>query len=469
MATQDRKFLNRLSEPEAAYGKAVNWRQIELSFAKKLYNWSVGSIINDNTLFREHYALVKIGSFLEKSRDTINIEDNKQYKRITVKLYGEGVKKRDEVFGKEIGTKKLFFVKKGQFIFSKIDARNGAFGLIPQDLDNGVVTNDFPTYDINNELIVPDFFIKTISSSFFFNYIKNISSGSTGRQRVNISDFLSLEIPLPNISKQLELVKAYQSKIKKAELAEQQAKVLEIGIGTYLFDILGIEIEKNEKNERNRLQLIRRKEVSRWDFDFNVLGITKIISTKYPLLKISEICKIGSGGTPDRTKPKYFKGEIPWVKTGEVRENIIVDTEEKISSDALKNSSAKIYTKESLILAMYGATIGRTAKLGIDAATNQACAVLYEINNNKINTDFLWYYLQCQVENFKKLASGSAQPNLNAQKVANFKIPIPNPIEIQTEIVNHINTQKDEIKRLKEKAERLRKEAKEDFEKEIFR
>jgi type I restriction enzyme, S subunit len=90
---------------------------------------------------------------------------------------------------------------------------------------------------------------------------------------------------------------------------------------------------------------------------------------------LGDIAEWGSGGTPSRSYSEFYGGSIPWVKTGELNQGIIFDTEEKLTEDGLANSSAKIFPKNAVVVAMYGATIGKTAILGIDAATNQACAV----------------------------------------------------------------------------------------------
>ena len=87
-------------------------------------------------------------------------------------------------------------------------------------------------------------------------------------------------------------------------------------------------------------------------------------------------------------------------------------------------------------MAMYGATIGKTAKLGIAATTNQACAVLYDIDSSIVDTDYLWFYLQTQTEKLKELAYGGAQPNINAGIVADYFIPVPSLIE-QRNMVEH--------------------------------
>ena len=95
-------------------------------------------------------------------------------------------------------------------------------------------------------------------------------------------------------------------------------------------------------------------------------------------------------------------------------------TEEMITEKGLNNSSAKVYPIGSIIIAMYGATIGQTAKLGVEAATNQACAVLHCFKKEVLN-DYIWFYMRTQKDKLKKKAYGSAQPNINADIIANLQ------------------------------------------------
>ena len=101
--------------------------------------------------YNERYPLVSIGQIITKSIKPIEIEDNTSYKQITLKTNGGGVVLRDEKLGKNIGTKKQYLVFAGQFIMSKIDARNGAFGVVGPDLDGAIVTADFPVFDVDGE------------------------------------------------------------------------------------------------------------------------------------------------------------------------------------------------------------------------------------------------------------------------------------------------------------------------------
>ncbi|MXS82014.1 restriction endonuclease subunit S [Nitrosomonas oligotropha] len=145
----------------------------------------------------------------------------------------------------------------------------------------------------------------------------------------------------------------------------------------------------------------------------------------FRLLKISDFCKTGSGGTPARQIANYYEnGDIPWVKSGELRENIIFDTEEKITEEALQKSSAKIVPKGSLLLAMYGATVGRLAFLGIDAATNQAICNI-QPDENICFPKYLYYALLQKVPEFLNMATGGAQPNISQSLIRETEILLP--------------------------------------------
>jgi len=440
---------------------------LEIVHFKDVYNWSVSHLMESQFNYNKEYKLVRIGDFLTRNRNRIIIEDEVEYKRVTIRINNNGIKVRDKVMGKNIGTKKQFLIKKGQFLLSKIDARNGAFGLATDEVDGAIITADFFAYEIDKSRIEPYFLVLLTTTKQFKKFAQGASSGTTGRQRIDEKKFLDVKIPLPSLEKQREIVKSYQNKINLALKQEQEIKEQEQEIQNYIYKELGIEVFNKENNENSILEFINFKDMcTKWGCISN--NQLNIISNKYKIYKLKDFSQIGSGGTPSRNKKEYYNnGNIPWIKTGEVRDKIIFKTEEHITEEAIKNSSAKIYPKNSLIVAMYGATAGRTAKLGINASTNQACAVLYNINTDLIDINFLWFYLMSQIENFKLLSSGSAQLNLNSNKVKNYKIPLP-PLEIQNKISTHIQKLKDIIKNLKNNAKKNRILALKEFEKGIF-
>jgi len=142
--------------------------------------------------------------------------------------------------------------------------------------------------------------------------------------------------------------------------------------------------------------------------------------------------KISSGGTPLTSMPEYYDGDIPWLRTQEVNFDEIWDTGVKITEAGLKNSSAKLIPANCVIIAMYGATVGKIGINKIPMATNQACANIF-LDEKVANYRYVFHFLHSQYEYIKSLGSGS-QTNINAGIVKKLQIPIP-PLNIQAEIV----------------------------------
>ena len=159
------------------------------------------------------------------------------------------------------------------------------------------------------------------------------------------------------------------------------------------------------------------------------------IPKHWQVKKLGEVCQTTSGGTPSRGNKSYYEGNIPWVKSGELDRGLILDTEEKISEEAVKNSSAKVFPKGTLLIALYGATIGKLAFLGVDAATNQAVCGIYK--NESIDSNYLYYYLFSKKPSLAKQGIGGAQPNISQGILKNLDISIP-PLTEQLAIVSKI-------------------------------
>lgn len=146
---------------------------------------------------------------------------------------------------------------------------------------------------------------------------------------------------------------------------------------------------------------------------------------------LEDIATWSSGGTPSRSNPAYYSGTVPWFKTGELGPRILYRSEEHISDEAVSESSAKVFPKGSVAIAMYGATIGKTSIFGIDAATNQACAVGVP---EATSAEFLYYFLVSQEKGFVDAGKGGAQPNISQGIVKAWPISLP-PRAEQTRIV----------------------------------
>ena len=150
-----------------------------------LFNWSVQYLNDSKITFSKAYPMMRIWEFLKRNKTAVTIQDGVKYKRVTIKVRNGGVVPRDEVMGENIGTKKQFLVSEGQFILSKIDARNGAMGIIPAELNGAVVTQDFLPYDIDKTKVNPQYFVLVCTTKQFIDFCQSCSSGTTNRQRVD--------------------------------------------------------------------------------------------------------------------------------------------------------------------------------------------------------------------------------------------------------------------------------------------
>lgn len=159
------------------------------------------------------------------------------------------------------------------------------------------------------------------------------------------------------------------------------------------------------------------------------------IPDSWKWVRLGEIGSWASGATPSRSNPDYYNGTIPWLKTGDLNDSYITDTSEYITELALSKTSVRLNPIGSVLIAMYGATIGKIAILKTAATTNQACCAC--IAYNGIYNKYLFYFLLAYRKNFIKMGAGGAQPNISKEKIVNTIFPFP-PLPEQKRIVAKI-------------------------------
>ncbi len=199
---------------------------------------------------------------------------------------------------------------------------------------------------------------------------------------------LDMQLPIPSITRQREIVSEYETLTNRIRLNNQMIQNLEATAQALYRKTFVDNIDKENLPEGWRMGTI------------------------------GEFCtEMKSGGTPSRNHNEYWdKNDFPWLKSGEVHNNIIVSVEEYISQSGLDNSSAKIIPQGSVIMAMYGATAAQVAYLDCDTTTNQACCNM--ICNCKEDAAYLFFHLLANQDDIKKLANGGAQENLGQELIA---------------------------------------------------
>jgi type I restriction enzyme S subunit len=160
------------------------------------------------------------------------------------------------------------------------------------------------------------------------------------------------------------------------------------------------------------------------------------------LVKLGDIAETSSGGTPTRGNKNYYGGNIPWIKSGELPDGDILSCEEKITEEGLTYSSAKVLPEGTLLMAMYGATVGKLGVLTFSAATNQAvCAIS---PNYQLDKSYLFYWLLHIRDDLIKTSFGGAQPNISQAVVQDIEIPL-RPIGEQSNIAAKLKSQLAEV------------------------
>lgn len=442
------------------------YKYLSFTSFKDLALWSAAGITFHSINYNPKYTLVPICSFLKRSTHAITLEDGAAYTRLTVKTNNGGIVVRDRRNGCEIGTKKQNIVRVGQFIISKIDARNGAFGIIPQSLDGAIVTNDFPTFDVIDTVINPTYLLLLTTTKEFMRFAQTCSSGTTNRQRIDLNLFLSKKIPLPSLEEQDIIVSEYNDKNRKAHDLEQEAFQIEKGIDAYMLNAL--DISKQNKKRKGKsgqfLVFVGLKDLSRWDI-YNEKIICK--SSSYKNLRLSDVVI---------SKPQYGAGFSSVPYNGKIRYIRITDINEdgSLNEDAVsaKEYSERYLLKENdFLIARSGNTVGKTFLYtkNIGKAIYAGYLIRFELNNSLIVPDYLLAYTKCSI--YKEWIKGnmriSAQPNINSQQYLDSPIILP-PMDVQNEMVVHIKEQKSLAKQLKQKAFEMRENALKEFENEIF-
>jgi type I restriction enzyme S subunit len=260
----------------------------------------------------------------------------------------------------------------------------------------------------------------------------NSNSNGINLPRISPKILNSLPVPLPPLHEQKRITKKVERLLNKIDeakrLIEEAKETFELRRAAILDKAFRGELGTNNLNEQKIASIHPDDMIPQTDYPYQV-------PPNWLWVKSEIIAKWGSGGTPSRRKPEYYQGTIPWLKTGELRDSIIFDSEEKISEDAIRNSSAKLFPKGSIAIAMYGATIGRIGILGIDAATNQACAV--GIPTLLTSTEYMFYYFLANKQRLINKGKGGAQPNISQTIIKAFPFALP-PIEEQHRIVKKV-------------------------------
>ncbi|MGQ2574251.1 restriction endonuclease subunit S [Campylobacter coli] len=490
-----KSFLNTLDViPQELQTYATKARLVDMiDFEKVEFNKAIS--LNPKTQREEiksQYPLVKLkicGDFFmggTPSRKNINYW-NGDIKWLTISDYSNRqviMDTKEKITREGFKNSNAKMIQKGAVVVS-IYATIGRVGILGEDM----TTNQAIVAIIPNEEFINKYLMYAIDYFKFQLYNEVIT---TSQQNINLGILQNMVIPKPPLEIQKQIV-------AECEKIEEQYNTLSLSIKEYqnlikaMLQKCGI-IEDNQEYELNSILENLQKLESKLDFnllfsfidDFtnarqedlkkfkefvkNIKAILGTFSTPpkqgWNKEKLNEIVSIQSGGTPDRKIKEYWNGNINWVKS-EVCQNCYVydyQVKEKITELGLQKSSAKLLKKETTLIALVGATIGKIGFLTFESATNQNITGLYPKNLKILNTKYLYYACMGLYGQFGKLGDFAMA---NSNFIKNLTIPLP-PLEIQEKIVQNIELVEQQIDFLNLKLEFLEKEKEKILQKYLF-
>lgn len=394
--------------------------------------------------------LTKIGEFLNRSKIPIDIEDEVEYNRVTIRINHNGVSLRDSELGRLIGTKKQFILKSGQFIVSKIDARYGAFGIAPVEVDNAIITGNFWAYDVDTDLINIDWFNQFTNSPVFYEVCERASSGITHRKYLDEKFFLNYQILLPSVEEQLtQIEKINSQKVSfcelSTELTHQLTLVKKLRQQLLQDAVQGKLAEQNKKDEPASELLKKIKAEKAKLKKGNVLEPISEASISYSIPKNWIWCRFGEVIQMTRGKfsirprndPSYFGGEYPFIQIGSLDEkgSVINEAKQTLNEKGIKVS--KKFPKNTIAIAIVGGTIGNLGVLGREMYFTDS--IIGILPNQFYNQEFILNYLRYKQPEIKSEAYQMAgQPNIKIPTLENLLFPMP-PLEEQKRIVQKLD------------------------------
>lgn len=296
-------------------------------------------------------------------------------------------------------------VKRGQFAYGPVTSRNGdkvSIALLTEE--ECIISSSYTVFEITDtKKLLPEYLNFWFKRPEFDRYARFHSHGSA-REIFDWEEMCNVELPVPPIEEQEKIVDAYNTIEKRIALKRKINDNL-VAVGT-------TSIQKNVGG--GALINLTEAEMDRLTFPEG-----------FKVQSVSEFCiETKSGSTPSRTNNEYWKnGTIPWVKSGEVHNNITLRTEEHITPLGLNESPTKLLPEDTVLMAMYGVTAGEVGYLAIEATTNQAICGM--ICRSKDEAAYLYFSLIQSQDSISRLSNGGAQDNISKNFIDNIKMVVP--------------------------------------------
>ena len=320
-------------------------------------------------------------------------------------------------------------VRKNQFAYGPVTSRNGdkiSVALLFED--ECIISTSYTVFEtIDSNKLLPEYLMMWFRRPEFDRYARYMSHGSV-RELFSWDELCEVELPVPHIDKQREIVKEYNAIVNRIALNEElNCKLEETAQAIYKQWFVDFEfpVSKDYAAEISKPELEGKPYKSSggemvWNEE-----LVKEIPAGWEVKSVKAFCKaMKSGGTPSRSNIEYWNSnDIPWLKTGEIKNNVIIETSEFISKKGLAESSAKLLSKGTVLMAMYGVNAGDIGILKIETTANQACCGM--VCDKPQDAAFLYYQLLENQDFHRSQSIGGAQENLSKEYIEKIRFLVP--------------------------------------------
>lgn len=415
---------------------------------QRLVTWSVAAQFAVNWNWPDE-IIRPLGQILfkrgESALDTLTPES--LVTLLTIRFEGS-IEPREPVQIKDIKGK-LFRVYRGDVVFSKIDVRNGAIGLAPDDIEFMCVTSEFPVYSVNTLEALSGYVKLLFRTVAFKKLLNSMISGASGRKRIQPSQLEEVKVPIPPLSVQQKIVAYWED-----ALAHQQrllAKKAEIRSECQSFILNSLGIKRTTPRNIGKVFCLNWANSERWSYEFNkrvLSGLAEVPTGQYQTVILGELCRGQSGSTPSKKNLSFWNnGEVPWVSPKDMKAREISDAIDHITTKAVEDHQAPIVPERSILFVVRSGILQKMVPVAVTRerlSINQDMRA-YTPKSGNVLPDFLLAYFEAKQEELLRLVKWSTTvQSINKEELESFPVPLP-PIEIQKKIVSSVNEFQTEI------------------------
>jgi len=436
----------------------VSPKRAHVFWWKDLERWIVPALQHSAKL-PDGWSLVRIGDVVKQVTEKVKVEPSVAYKLAGVRWYGEGVFHRETVIGADSSATYLMPLISGAFIYNRLFAWKESFAVVPEELNDCLVSNEFPQFLIDSKRLLARYLYLFFMCKSTIRAVNKASIGSAAvsRNRYKEEYFLNVQIPLPPLSVQQSIIDRWHQAQAEIAVAQTQSDKLERQCNLNFLAALGN--AGHASTGKQRCFALPWAKVDRWSIEYLQRACFGEGSFKwhYPCEPLSVLCKGQSGGTPLTSNASLWDGAIPWVSPKDMKVFRISDAQDHISEEAVECSSAPMIPAKSILIVVRSGILQRFVPIAINevpVSINQDIRA-FTVTDERLLPDFLAYFLEARSNDLLNLVKSSTTvQSINREELEDYPIPLP-PVNVQQRIVEEAEKMRAEVTGKRDSAKQL--------------